>query len=59
MIILKNKEIREAINNKRLKYYEVANALGISRFTFSVWLSEELPENKKKEILEVIEKIEI
>lgn len=56
---MKNKEIREAINHKRLKYYEVANALGISRFTFSVWLSEELPENKKKEILEVIEKIEI
>lgn len=56
---MKNKEIREAINHKRLKYYEVANALGISRFTFSVWLSEELAENKKKEILEVIEKIEI
>lgn len=56
---MKNKEIREAINHKRLKYYEVANVLGISRFTFSVWLSEELPEDKKKEILEVIKKIEI
>lgn len=56
---MKNKEIREAINHKRLKYYEVANALGVSRFTFSVWLSEELPEDKKKEILEAIEKIKI
>lgn len=59
MIILKNKEIREAIIHKRLKYYEVANALGVSRFTFSVWLSEELAEDKKKEILEAIEKIKI
>lgn len=56
---MNNKEIRELIAKRRLKYFEVAKALGVSTYTFSHWLQNELPPQKKKEILEVIKNIEI
>lgn len=54
---MKNIDIRLAIVNKRLKNYEVAAACGVSEFTFSRWLREELPQEKKKRILDVIESL--
>lgn len=54
---MKNIDIRLAITNKRLKNYEVAAACGVSEFTFSRWLREELPQEKKKRILDVIESL--
>lgn len=54
---MKNIDIRLAITNKRLRNYEVAAACGVSEFTFSRWLREELPLEKKKHILNVIESL--
>ena len=54
---LSNTDIRQAIAKKRLKQYEVAQALGISQFTFSHWLQTELPPEKKKEIIRAIKGI--
>ena len=54
---MKNIDIRLAIANKRLRNYEVAAACGVSEFTFSRWLREELPQEKKKHILNVIENL--
>ncbi len=51
---LKNMEIRKAIENKRLRYYEVAEKVGVSVYTFSHWLAVELPPEKKKTILDAI-----
>jgi len=56
---MKNIEIRQAIAKKRLRFYEVANALGITCWTFSVWLRSELPQEKKEEILKVIDSMQI
>lgn len=54
-----NKEIRAAIVLKGLKHWEVARALGIHDSNFSRLLRKELPENKKNEILKVIEGMEV
>jgi len=53
-----NKEIREAIEKKRVKYYEVAEKIGVSSCYFSRLLQRELPEERKKEILKAIKSIE-
>lgn len=49
-----NIEIRKAIKAKNLYYYEVAESLGISDFTFSRMLRKELTDNRKAEILNAI-----
>lgn len=54
---LYNMEIRQAIEKKRLKYYEVAAALGVTPYTFSHWLQNEIKPEKKKEILKTIKGI--
>ena len=54
---MKNIDIRIAISNKRLHNYEVAAACGVSEFTFSRWLRQELPPDKKKHILDIIESL--
>ena len=56
--MLKNTEIREAIRKKRLRYYEIAEALGIAPETLSRKLRTELPPDKQEEILEIIENFE-
>lgn len=37
-----NSEIRNIISDNRLKYWEVAEKIGISDSRFSVWLRKEL-----------------
>ena len=54
---MNNLEIRNAMDEKGLKQYEVAHELGISHITFCSWLRYELPEEKKKHILSVIDLI--
>lgn len=54
-----NMEIRELIERKRLKYYEVAQALNITPFTFSVWLRDELRPERKKEVIQAIKSIKL
>ncbi|MBQ9199238.1 MAG: hypothetical protein IJ141_03595 [Lachnospiraceae bacterium] len=56
---MSNKEIREAIAKKRLRHYEVANALGMSPYTFAKKIRLELPEDEKKRILDIIDKMQI
>lgn len=52
---MKNIEIREKLKSEKIKQYELANFMGVSRYTFSVWLSLELPEEKKAKIMKAIE----
>ncbi len=52
-----NEEIRQAIKAKRLKYYEVAHALGITPSWFTCQLRYELPSEKGEHILRAIEKL--
>ncbi len=54
---MKNYDVRCAIQQARLHQYEVAAALGINEGTFSRWLRDELPDEKKREIFAVIENL--
>lgn len=54
---MKNREIRVEILKKGLKHYEVAEACGVSTYTFSHWLQRELPIPKKQEILRIISEL--
>ena len=51
-----NVEIRTEIQKRGLRYWQVADLLGIGETTLSRWLRKELPEEKKNLILEVIRK---
>ena len=53
---MNNFEIRQAMKENRLYNYEVA-ALGVSEFTLSRKLRNELGQEEKEKILEVIEKL--
>lgn len=52
-----NQEIRQAIENNRLKYYEVEEAVGISDSHFSVWLRRELTTERKQMVMKAIESL--
>ena len=54
---MKNLEIRQAVAKHRLRFYEVADALGISEFTLSRKLRKELEDDEKKKILAAIDKL--
>lgn len=49
-----NLEVRQAIEKKRLKHYELAEYLQISPYTLSVWLRTEMDQEKKKKVLKAI-----
>lgn len=49
-----NQEIREALQNKGMKQWELADMLGISEFTLTRWLRKELTEDKKELLLKTI-----
>lgn len=49
-----NKEVHEAMREKGLTHYEVANALGISYWTLSVWLQTELTPKREELVLAAI-----
>ena len=54
---MNNSEIRQAMKVNRLYSYEVAVALGVSEFTLSRKLRNELSQDDKEKILAVIEKL--
>ena len=56
-MLTNNVEIRRAIFDANLKHWQVAEQMGVTAYTFSVWLRYELPEEKKTEILETIKKM--
>lgn len=49
-----NQEVREALQNKGIKQWELADMLGISEFTLTRWLRKELTEDKKELLLKAI-----
>lgn len=49
-----NIEIRNALKEKRMFNYELAELLGISEFTLSRKLRKELPKEEKQRILQII-----
>ena len=54
---MNNMDIRKVIEDRRLKYWEVAKALGIHEATLSRWLRHELDNDKKKQVLDAIQTI--
>lgn len=52
-----NRDIRIAVALSGVKFYEIANELGISQCHFSHKLQKELPEDEKKKILDIIENL--
>lgn len=54
---MKNEKIRQEILKNRIKYYEVAEVLGISPGTFSVWLRNELSPEKEQLVMKSIDSI--
>lgn len=52
-----NLEIRESIKQNGVKYWQLADALGISAPTLTIWLRHELPPEKKQRIMEAIEEV--
>jgi transcriptional regulator with XRE-family HTH domain len=57
MANLANLEIRQIINEKRLRQYEVAEAMKISEYTLSKWMRTEMPEDKKELVMQAINKL--
>lgn len=54
-----NIEIRQAIKNAKIKYWQVAEKMGINDGNFSRKLRKELPKSEKTKILEIIENIKV
>lgn len=56
-MLMNNIEVRQKIEKKRLRYYEVAQALGIDACTLSRWLQKELEPKRKSQVLKAIKSI--
>lgn len=52
--IKNNAAIREALAQKNMTQWQLAILLGISEPTLTRWLRQELPEERKNKILELI-----
>jgi len=55
--VVANREIRDLIQNKRIRYWEVAAALNTTDSTLSKKLRRELPNEEKEKIKNIIEQI--
>lgn len=54
---MSNKDIRKAIESAGLKYWEVADRIGIDPCNFSKWLRHELTGNRRQRTLNAIEEL--
>ena len=54
---IKNSEIRDAARIKDVRLWEVAQAAGCTASTLSVWLREDMPDDKKMRFLILIDQI--
>lgn len=52
-----NEDIRTAIKNSKIKYWQVANEYGINDGNFSRKLRKELPQDEKEKIFYIIENL--
>jgi len=57
--MLANIEVRQAIDKKRIRHYELAQALNVSACTLSRWLALEMTPEKKQEVLDAINKFKV
>ncbi|ANP83887.1 hypothetical protein BAQ53_24490 [Bacillus sp. B25(2016b)] len=51
-----NQDIRMAIAEAGVKYWQVGEVVGVSPNTFTVWLRKELSKEKKEMVFQAIEK---
>ena len=54
---LNNLEIRQMIEQKRLRYYEVARKVGVSQVTLSIWMQTELTGERRERVIKAIESL--
>lgn len=54
---MKNIALRQLINDKRLKFYEIAREIGIAPTTFTIWMRDELTDDKKKKVMNAIDSL--
>lgn len=52
-----NSEVRQAIARARIRHYELAQKIGISAFTLSVWLRTELSPERLERVLNAIKQL--
>lgn len=52
-----NSDIRALIYRNGLRHWEVAEKIGISNSTLSVWLRKELPDDKRKRVEQAIKEL--
>jgi len=51
---LENKDVRKTIYQNNLRHWQVAEKIGISSFTFSVWLRTPLTDERKRRVEKAI-----
>lgn len=52
-----NKDIRELLQNRDIKHREVAAEVGVTKYTFSVWMSTPLTDKRKERILDAVNRL--
>ena len=52
-----NQDIRDYAAQKGVYFWEIAMQLGVSEPTMTRWMRVELPEDKRREIVQIIDKI--
>ena len=50
-----NQEVKKAMKEHKVKQWQIAERLGVSEFTLCRWMRHELPEEKKRMVLEAVE----
>ncbi len=55
--VMNNVELRNLIIKKRIKFYEIAREVGIAPTTFTVWMRDELSDEKKVKVIKAIENL--
>lgn len=54
---METNQIKQILKEKRIYQWEVAKALGITEFTLTRWLRDDLPEDRSEQILEAIDNL--
>ena len=54
---MNNIELRNLIIEKRIKFYEIAREVGIAPTTFTVWMRDELSDEKRVKVIKAIENL--
>lgn len=55
---MENREIRLMARGRGVQMWRVAKAMGVSEPTLYRWMREELPEDKKVQIMQIIAELE-